>query len=265
MRSYDRLKNDVAIVVGAGSSGEGIGIGKAISLLFAREGAKVVLVDLHEDRAEETRRLIVDEGGEALVVAGDVADGADCQRIVDTAKEHYGNVSVLVNNAAFTPLLGVADTSAELFTKVTSVNVTGPFLMTQAVLPGMIERGGGSIVHITSVSAIRSTNGHQTAYAASKAALLGLMIDVANEHGRNGVRVNCISPGMIDTPLRKTTMRDMGINPDDYPFGVQSSLGHAGDGWDIARAAVFLSSDEARFITGVHLPVDGGLTTRQPS
>lgn len=265
MAHYDRLKDDVAIVIGAGSSGEGIGIGKAISLSFAREGAKVVLVDLHEDRAEGTKRQVVEEGGEAIVVAANVADPDDCRRIVAETKKHYGHASVLVNNAAFTPLLGVAETSAELFTKVTAVNVTGPFLMTQAVLPGMIERGGGSIVHITSVSAIRSTNGRQTAYAASKAALLGLMIDVANEHGRNGVRVNCISPGMIDTPLRKKTMSDMGINPDDYPFGVQSSLGHAGDGWDIARAAVFLASDEARFITGVHLPVDGGLTTRQPS
>ena len=265
MGPYDRLKDDVAIVVGAGSSGEGIGIGKAISLSFAREGAKVVLVDLHLERAEETKRLIVEEGGEAIAVAANIAEPADCKRIVATANEHFGTVGILVNNAAITPLLGVGDTSAELFTEVTSVNVTGPFLMTQAVLPGMIERGGGSIVHITSVSAMRSTNGHQTAYAASKAALLGLMIDVANEHGRNGVRVNCIAPGMIDTPLRKVTMRDMGVDPDDYPFGVQSSLGHAGDGWDIARAAVFLSSDEARFITGVHLPVDGGLTTRQPS
>lgn len=266
MGPYDRLKEDVAVVVGAGSSGsgDGVGIGKAISLLFAREGARVVLVDLYEERAAETQRAIVDAGGEAITVAADISDPAAPEKIVERAKSQYGTVSVLVNNAAYTPLRGVAETDAELFAKVLAVNTTGPFLMTRAVLPTMIERGGGSIVNIASVSAIRSSRGGQAAYAASKSALLGLMVDVANAHGRDGVRINCVSPGMIDTPLRRATMRDIGLDPETYPFGPQSSLGHAGDSWDIAHAALFLASEEARFITGVHLPVDGGLTTRNP-
>lgn len=264
MRSINRLENDVAIVVGAGSSGDGVGIGRAISVLFAQEGARVVLVDLHEERASVTAQLIAEAGGDAMVVAGDISDPASCEDIVSKTASRYGPASVLVNNAAYTPLLGVAETSAELFTKVLAVNTTGPFLMTQAALPGMIEGGRGSILNIVSVSAIRTSKGGQSAYAASKSALLGLMVDVANAHGRDGIRVNCISPGMIDTPLRRATMQDMGLDPETHPFGEQCSLGHAGDPWDIARAAVFLSSDEARFITGVHLPVDGGLTTRQP-
>jgi NAD(P)-dependent dehydrogenase (short-subunit alcohol dehydrogenase family) len=265
MGSCYRLKDEVAIVVGAGSSGPGLSIGQAISRLFAQEGARVVLVDLYEERAAESQKLIAENGGESIAVAADISQPEAYNAIVAAAVSAYGTVSVLVNNAAFTPLLGVADTTPELFEKVMAVNLVGPFAMTRAVLPVMIERGGGSIVNIASVSAIRSSRGHQAAYASSKSGLLGLMVDVANEHGPNGIRVNTISPGMIDTPLRRATMREMGMDPDNYPFGPQSSLGHAGDPWDIARAALFLASDEARFITGVHLPVDGGLTTRQPS
>lgn len=260
-----RLKGEVAIVIGAGSSGPGIGIGKAISLLFAREEAQVVLVDNHEDRANETLHAIKEEGGDAIAVTADISDPAAGKRIVDTTVAQYGTVSVLVNNAAYTPMAGVTDTSAELFSQVLAVNVTGPFLTSQAAIPIMVERGGGSIVNITSISAVRSPSGHQTAYAASKAALTGLMVDIVNEHGTNNVRVNCIAPGGIDTPLRKKTMREVGINPDDVPYGVSTSLGHPGDGWDIAYAALFFASSEARFVTGAHLLVDGGLSTRYPN
>lgn len=261
----DRLKDVVAVVVGAGTSAPGLGIGQAIARLFAQEGAKLVLVDLHEDRGLETQRLIAEEGGESIVVAANLADPAGCEAVAEAARNTYGAVSVLVNNAAYTPLLSVEETSHEVFTKVLDVNITGPFLMIKALLPGMIERGGGSIVNIGSVSAIRSSTGRQTAYASSKAALLGLMVDVANGYGQHGVRINTVSPGMIDTPLRRQTMRDMGYDPDAYPFGTASSMGHAGDGWDIAKAALFFASDDSRFVTGVHMPVDGGLTTRQPT
>ncbi|HKS46986.1 MAG TPA: SDR family oxidoreductase [Amycolatopsis sp.] len=259
------MKDEIAIVVGAGSSRPGLGIGQTIARLFAREGARVALVDLYEERAAQTYQLIEDEGGKAVVVVADISKAEDCEAAVEAAISHFGPIGVLVNNAAYTPLVGVSETSPELFDKVMAINARGPFLMTRAALPSMIGRGGGSIVNIGSVSSIRSGNGRAAAYAASKAALLGLTVDIANEHGRKGIRINCISPGMIDTPLRRATMREMGYDPDSYPFGEQSSLGHAGDAWDIARAALFLASDEARFITGVHLPVDGGLTTRQPS
>lgn len=265
MSSGQRLQDEVAIVVGAGTSAPGLGIGQAIARLFAEEGARVALVDLHEDRALDTQKFIEKGGGESIVVTADISDTEACENAVATTIAAYRKVSVLVNVAAFTPLLGWADTSREVFDKVMAVNVTGPFLMTRAALPSMLEHQKGSIVNIGSVSSIRSTRGHQAAYAASKSALLGLMVDLTNEHGPNGIRCNTVSPGMIDTPLRRQTMKDRGLDPESYPFGPQSSLGHAGDGWDIARAALFLASDEARFITGVHLPVDGGLTTRQPS
>lgn len=267
MTTKGRLDGEVAVIVGAGSSGDAgeVGIGKAIALLFASEGARTVLVDNIEERANDTHQRIAEEGGESIVVTADISDPEAPGRIIDAAVAAYGTVSVLVNNAAFTPLRTVADTPPDLFAKVLAVNVTGPFSLIQATLPHMIDRGGGSIVNIGSVSSLRSTTGHQAAYASSKAALLGLMVDVANEQGANGIRVNTVSPGMIDTPLRRATMRDRGLNPDDYPFGVQSSLGHSGDPWDVARAALFLASDESRFITGVHLPVDGGLTTKQPT
>lgn len=257
-----RVQNKVALVVGAGSGPEGVGIGQAIAETLAHEGARLVLVDLSEERAAITQQTVIDGGGDAIVVVGDVTDPALADRAAKAALEQYGSIDVLVNSAAFTPLRGVAETSPELFEKVLAVNTTGPFLMTRAVLPGMIAGGGGSIVNIGTISSIRSSNGGQTAYAASKAALLGLMIDVAVAHGRDGVRVNTVSPGMIDTPLRRKTMLDIGLDPENYPYGPQSALGHAGDAWDIARAVLFLASDDARFITGLHIPVDGGLTLR---
>lgn len=264
MGSTERLEDKVAIVVGAGSSGNGIGIGQAIALLFAREGARTVLVDLHEDRAVLTQKAILEEGGEAIVVAGDISEEATADAAMAAAMESFGKIDVLINNAAYTPLLRVSETSPEVFSRVLAVNTVGPFLMTRAALPHMIESGGGSIVNIGSVSSIRSSDGRQAAYASSKAALLGLTVDIANEHGKDGVRINTVSPGMIDTALRRQTMKDMGYDPDSYPFGEQCALGHAGDPWDIARAALFLASDDARFITGVHLPVDGGISTRRP-
>lgn len=267
MSSDGRLQGEVAVVVGAGSSGDAgeVGIGKAIAMVFASEGAQVVLVDNVLARAEETHERIAEAGGQSTVVQADISDPSSAARIVEAAVSNYGTVSVLVNNAAYTPLLTVADTSPELFAKVLAVNVIGTFSVMQAALPVMVERGGGSIVNIGSVSSLRSTTGYQTAYASSKAALLGLMVDVANEHGRNNIRVNTISPGMIDTPIRRATMRDRGLDPETVPFGPQCSLGHSGEPWDIARAALFLASGESKFITGVHLPVDGGLTTRQPT
>ena len=265
MSSGQRLNDEVAIVVGAGTSAPGLGIGQAIARLFAEEGAAVALVDLYEDRARETQTFIEKDGGKSIVVQANIAETEACENAVAQTVSAFGKVSVLVNVAAYTPLRSVADTSREEFDKVMAVNVTGPFSMTRAALPSMIEHNKGSIIHIGSVSSIRSGRGRQSAYAASKSALLGLMIDLANEQGLNGIRCNTISPGMIETPLRRQTLRDMGLDPESIPFGPQSSLGHSGDAWDIARAALFLASDESRFITGVHLPVDGGLTTRQPN
>lgn len=265
MTSNGRMHGKVAVVVGAGSSDAGMGIGQAIALLLAQEGARMILVDLEEERATETGRMITEAGGQAIAVGGDIALEETCARAITAGVETYGTITTLVNNAAYTPLVGVAETSPELFTRVLAVNTLGPFMMARAALPSMVAGGGGSIVNVGSLSAIRSGDGRQAAYASSKAALLGLMVDVANEYGPQNVRINTVSPGMIDTPLRRKTMREMGYDPDTYPYGEQAALRRAGDPWDIARAVLFLASDDAQFISGVHLPVDGGISTRRPS
>jgi NAD(P)-dependent dehydrogenase (short-subunit alcohol dehydrogenase family) len=259
-----RLDGKVAIVSGAGSSGPGVGVGKATSLLFATEGARVVLVDKFEDRALETLRLVKDAGGEATVVAADMTDPLSCQRAVDEAVAAFGGVNALVNNAAISPLVGLLDTTPEVYAEVMAINVQAAFMLTKAAVAHMIDHGGGAIVNITSTASIRGTGVGQTAYSASKAALLGMTADVACAYGKHGVRVNCIAPGHIDTPMRTAEATRIGIDVTTIDFGQRTALGFDGDAWDIARAALFLVSDDARYITAVHLPVDGGATARMP-
>lgn len=260
----NRLAGKVAVISGAGSSGPGIGVGKAMSILFAQQGARIVLVDKFEDRALETLRLIKDAGGEATVVAADVTDAAACQRVVDEAVTAFGTVDVLVNNAAISPLVGIVDTTPEVYAAVMAVNVQAAFMLTKAAIPIMSQQGGGAVVNITSVASIRGTGVAQTAYSTSKAALLGMTWDVACAYGKQGVRINCIAPGHIDTPMRTAEAATIGIDVTEVDMGPRTALGFEGDAWDIARAALFLASDDARFITGVHLPVDGGATVRMP-
>jgi NAD(P)-dependent dehydrogenase (short-subunit alcohol dehydrogenase family) len=258
-----KLDGKVAIVTGAGSSGPGVGTGKAISVLFAREGAQVVLVDKFEDRAKETLRLIDDEGGTATVVTVDLADVASCQHVIDEAVGRYGTVDVLVNNAAITLPAGILATTPEQYAEVIAVNLTAPFMLTRAVLPVMVEHGGGSIVNITSIAALRGQGGKgATAYATAKAGLLGLTTDVADAFGTEGIRVNCIAPGIIDTPMRTAVMTRAGLDPAKVDLTPRTSLGIEGDAWDIARAVLFVAGPDGRYITGVLLPVDGGSTAR---
>lgn len=259
-----RLAGKVAVVTGAGSSGPGVGVGKATSVLLAREGARVVLVDLVEERAVETLRLIEQDGGEAHIVVADLADQSAPQQVIDSAVARYGTVDILVNNAAIAALVGILDTTPELFKRLMAINMVAPYLLTKAALPVMIEGGGGSIVNVVSVAAIRGTAAPQTAYAMAKSALLGMTVDIANAFGRNGIRINSIAPGHIDTPMRDGLATATGRTPGTLDFSDRTALGFEGDAWDIARAAVFLCGPDARYITGVLLPVDGGTTTRSP-
>lgn len=214
MQQPQKLEGRVAIVTGAGSSGPGFGTGKAISVLFAREGARVVLVDKFEERAKETLALIEDEGGEATIVTADLAEIPACQQVVDDAVARFGTVDVLVNNAAIASTTGILDTPPDLYQRVLAVNLSAPFMLTRAVIPIMQRGGGGSIVNITSIAAMRgSGGGGQTAYAAAKAGLMGLTIDVADAFGTQGIRINCIAPGLIDTPMRAQAMAQSGVDP----------------------------------------------------
>jgi NAD(P)-dependent dehydrogenase (short-subunit alcohol dehydrogenase family) len=256
-----KLDGKVAIVTGAGSSGPGVGTGKAISVLLAREGARLVLVDKFEDRAKETLALIEADGGEATVVTLDLADIAAAQSAVDQAVAAFGGVDILVNNAAISSTTSILDTTPELYQQIIAVNLTAPFMLTKAVLPVLIDRGGGSIVNIISIAALRGQGGAgQTAYASAKAGLRGLMVDVADAYGKHGVRVNCVAPGIIDTPMRANAIIQAGRDPSTIDLGYKTSLGIEGDAWDIARAVLFLAGPDGRYITGVTLPVDGGST-----
>jgi len=257
-----KLDGRVAIVTGAGSSGPGVGTGKAISVLFAREGAKVLLVDKFEDRANETLRLIQSEGGTASVFGADLAEESSCQRIVDAAVARYGGVDILINNAAISNPRSILDTTSEMYHQIIAVNLTAPFMLSKAAIPVMIERGGGAIVHISSITAIRGQGGRgHTAYATSKAGLSGLMVDLADSFGKNGIRVNCILPGIIDTPMRTATIIQGGHDPKKLNLVSKVPLGIEGDAWDVARAALFLAGPDGRYLSGVLLPVDGGTTS----
>jgi NAD(P)-dependent dehydrogenase (short-subunit alcohol dehydrogenase family) len=259
-----KLEGKVAVVTGAGSQGgDGYGIGKAISILLAREDAKVLLVDQFEDRARETLDEVQSEGGDGAIFVADLAQPDSAQKVVDEAVSRFGRLDILVNNAAISATVSLLDTTRELYDKVIAVNLTAPFFLSQAAIPAMAADGGGSIVHITSIAAVRGTGGSgQAAYAAAKSGLFGLMIDNADVYGRQGIRINCVSPGIVDTPMRQAAMRQVGLEPGSIDLSEKTSVGFEGDAWDIARAVLFLAGPDGRYVTGHHIPIDGGTTAR---
>jgi NAD(P)-dependent dehydrogenase (short-subunit alcohol dehydrogenase family) len=260
MSTSGKLAGKIAIVTGAGSSGPGMGTGKAMSLTFAREGAKVVLVDLFADRARDTQELIASEGGESAIVEADLSNIASIEQVVADCVAQFGGVDILVNNAALTSPYGLLETTTEQLEKCIAVNLTAPFLLCKAAIPTMIERGGGSIINITSIASLRGQGGKGCpAYASAKAGMNGLMIDIADSFGKQGIRINCVAPGIIDTPMRDATIAKGGHTKESLNLGRKTALGIEGDAWDIARAALFLAGPDGRYITGVHLPVDGGV------
>jgi NAD(P)-dependent dehydrogenase (short-subunit alcohol dehydrogenase family) len=255
-----RLEGKVAIVTGAGSSGPGIGTGKAISVLFAREGARVLLVDRVATHAEETLAAIRDEGGDASVCEADVITPADCQGMVETARARYGRLDILVNNVGIRGPGSVVDVTEADWDRVLDVNLKSMMLTSKYAIPDMIE-GGGAIINISSIAGLRAgSGGASLPYAVSKGGVIALTTQMAAHHGRDHIRVNCIAPGHIYTPMvaagMTEEMRDLRRRA--------GPLGTEGTAWDIAWAAVFLASDEARWITGVVLPVDAGLLATTP-
>jgi NAD(P)-dependent dehydrogenase (short-subunit alcohol dehydrogenase family) len=253
----NRLEGKVAIVTGAGSQNEGIGNGRAASVLFAREGAKVLLVDRIAERAEETQRLLAEEGLADLcaVFTADVTDSDQCRAMVAGAVERWGRLDILQNNVGIGARAGtVLDMDDAIWERMMRVNVTGMMLAAKAAIPAMKQSGGGSIVNISSVANWLPRG--LTAYATSKGAVEALTRGLAADHARDGIRVNCIEPGPVYTPMVQVA----GM-PDEMREARRraTALGIEGTAWDIAWASVYLACDEARYVTGVVLPVDGGL------
>jgi len=253
--SGPRLAGKVAIVTGAGSRGEGIGNGRAAAVLFAREGAKVLLVDQTQKAAEGTLEMIRGEKGEAEIFEADVTRSADCEAMVADAVRRWGRLDILDNNVGIGGRATVVEVDEAEWDHLMKVNVTSMMLTSKHAIPAMVKNGSGAIVNISSISALRPRG--LTPYSVSKGAVIALTRAMAIDHAPQGIRVNCIAPGPVYTPM----VYSGGMSADLRERRRRASpLNVEGTGWDIGYAALFLCSDEARYITGVVLAVDGGVT-----
>ena len=258
-----RLSGKVAIVTGAGATGSGdfVGIGQATSILFARQGASVLLVDRDQANADVTLATIREEGGEASVFLGDVTSNDDCREMAEAAVSQYGQINVLVNNVGISGPGRVTDVDEDFWDTVIDVNLKSVMLTSRHAIPRMVEAGGGSIVNLSSIVGLRAGSfGASHPYAASKGGIIGLSNSMAVHYGRDNVRVNCIAPGHVRSPMvaRHASEEQLNLRRRAGPLGIE------GTAWDVAYAALFLASDEARWVSGVTLPVDAGLLAATP-
>ena len=252
-RYLGRLAGKTAVVTGAGAANDEIGIGRAIAYIMAREGARVACADLDGVRAEATASQIRAEGGEAIAVAADVSLPDDCEALVSATVESFGRLDILVNNVGISTPTSLEAVTLDLWNRTIATNLTSVMLMSKFAVPAMAKHGGGSIVNISSLAGMRAMGA--IAYGPSKAAMAQLSREIGVLHGRQGIRVNTVAPGHVMTPHAMSklpaAMRD--ARRKVGPLGIE------GDAWDIARAVLFIASDEARFINGVQLAVDGGV------
>ena len=251
------LAGKVAIVTGGGAAGDGIGNGRAAAILLARAGVSVLVVDRKGELAKGTVDMIAAEGGASAAFEADVTKSDQCEAMVASAIERFGRLDYLDNNVGIGSRGSVLDEDPESWERVMRVNVESVFLASKHAIPTMIESGGGAIVNVASIAALLPSK--LTAYATSKGAVISLTRAMAVDHGRDGIRVNCVAPGPVYTPMAQAPgmtdeMRDMRRRA--------SLLGIEGTGWDVGQAVRFLLSDQARYITGQTLIVDGGTTLR---
>ncbi len=260
----DRLAGRVALVMGAGSVGPGWGNGKAAAVAYSRAGARVIAVDIVAAAAAETAKLIRDEGGMADEFTADVTNAADVARVVAASIESCGRIDILHNNVGVTRMGGPVELSEADWQASLDLNLTSIYLACKHVLPHMEAQGRGVITNISSLASIRYVGYPYFAYYATKAAVNQASVALALQYASKGIRVNAILPGLMDTPL---IYQQISGQYDDAASMVAARnaacpMGRMGTGWDVAHAAVFLASDQAQYITGVCLPVDGGLSAR---
>ncbi len=254
------LAGKVALISGGGAADDGIGNGRAAAILLARAGTKVMVADRELKLAERTAEMITEEGGMAAALAADVTSEADCRRLVEMTVERFGRLDLLDNNVGIGSRGSVVEETPEQYRKVMQINVESMFLLSKYAIPAMIETAkGGAIVNISSISALRPRG--LTTYTTSKAAVIGLTRAMAADHGRDNIRVNCICPGPMYTPM----VYARGMSDAARAQRAKASvLKREGTGWDVGHAVRFLLSEHARYITGQVLVVDGGVTLQAP-
>jgi NAD(P)-dependent dehydrogenase (short-subunit alcohol dehydrogenase family) len=255
------LAGRVAIITGGGAADDGIGNGRAAAILLARAGTRVLVVDRQLALAERTVAMIAAEGGTAAAHEADMTDDAGCHDMVAAALDRFGRLDFLDNNVGIGSRGTVVDEAPETWRRVMQVNVETMFLTSRHAIPAMRKTAGrGAIVNVSSISALRPRG--LTSYSTSKGAVIALTRAMAVDHGREGIRVNCVAPGPVYTPM----VYSRGMT-DSARAGRKnaSALGVEGTGWDIGHAVRFLLSDHARYITGHTLVVDGGVTLQAPA
>ncbi len=259
MTAGNRLSDKVAIVTGAGTRGPTPGIGQASSILFARHGARVLLVDLDVQRAEITLAAIEKEGGQASVFQADVTNEHDCRAMAEACFERYDGLHILLNNVGMHGPGMVTEIEGPEWDLTLEVNLKSMAFACKHAVPKMISTGGGSVINISSIDGMRAGSSRNIPYAAAKGGVIALTKCMAVHHGRDNIRVNCIAPGHVHASF----VTDI---PDELRELRRKAgpLGTEGTAWDVAWAAVFLASDEARWISGVVLPVDAGLLAATP-
>jgi NAD(P)-dependent dehydrogenase (short-subunit alcohol dehydrogenase family) len=258
----NRVREKVAIVTGAGSVADGIGNGRAAAMVLSRQGARLGLMDVNEEAAQTTARAIEAEGGECLVLPGDVTDVEACRKAVEATVNRWGRLDILVNNVGTSRIYGDAtELDLDAWDRGMLINLKSMVMMVRFAVPAMRKSGGGSIINISSIAGIHG--GHANLlYPTSKGAILNMTRAMADHHGPDGIRVNCIAPGFVYTPvIHSGNYQQEGLREKRRLAGALKTEGTA---WDVAQGILYLASDDARWVTGIVLPIDAGASAISP-